>query len=228
MGSAVIPIVFVVDGDLSVLASLECLICYGGWRPRTFESAREFMAQPRPFVPSCLILAVAPGNPEDLEIQMQIACERPEIPIVVISRCGDIPTAVKAMKAGAIDLLVNPFSSDALLGAIRQGLERSGAALHREVAVRALRERHASLTHRERQIMTLVAHGRLNKLIASELGISEVTVKAHRGRVMRKMNAPSLAALVDMAGKLNLTRFTPQLRLAESSRASPPLQPAAA
>jgi FixJ family two-component response regulator len=210
------PIVFVVDHDLSVLAALHCLIRFGGWQPKTFESARDFTAEPRPLVPSCLVLAFSPRDPNDLEVQRQIARERPEVPVIAIASYGDIPTTVQAMKAGAVDVLVKPCSDEVLLGAIRQGLERSRAAISEQVAIQVLRERYASLSHREQEVMTLVVQGRLNKLIGAELGISEITVKAHRGRVMRKMDADSLPALVHMAATLGLTRPTPRVRLSES------------
>jgi FixJ family two-component response regulator len=210
------PIVFAVDGDVSVLASLERSIHCEGWQPKTFESAREFITQPRPFVPSCLVLVLSPSN--DLETQKQIARERPETPIIVISSQGDIPTAVQAMKAGAVDLLVKPFNNDALLDAIRQSLERSRAVIGHEVTVKMLKERYASLSRREREVMTLVVQGRLNKLIANELGISEITVKAHRGSVMRKMDAESLPALVHMAATLGLALCMLRVRFIENTR----------
>ena len=199
-----VPIVFVVDEDVSVRASLERLIRCEGWQPKTFESAWEFLTQPRLLVPCCLILAVSPPAWNDLELQRQIALDRPEMPIIIISGYGDIPTMVRAMKAGAVDLLVKPLSNGVLLDAIRQSLERSRAALDREIEIRDLRSRYASLSARERQVMTLVVAGLLNKQVAGQLGISEITVKQHRGRVTRKMDAHSLPALVHMAATLGL------------------------
>jgi FixJ family two-component response regulator len=198
----VAPIVFVVDDDDTVRVSLGQLIHSQGWRPEVFESAGEFLAQSRPLVPSCLIIALSPADPNDLNVQKHIARERPEVPIIVISGYGDIPTTVQVIKAGAVDLLVKPFSNEILLGAIRQGLERSRVALDREGEIHDLRNRHASLTSRERQVMALVVSGLLNKQVAAELRITESTVKAHRGQVMRKMKADSLAGLVSMASQL--------------------------
>jgi FixJ family two-component response regulator len=209
------PVVFVIDDDISVLASLQCLIRCEGWQHKAFESAREFITGPRPFVPSCLILALQSPDPRDLEVQKQIARERPEIPIIVISGYGHIPTTVQAIKAGAVDFLVKPLSDDVLLSAIRQGLERSRASIAEQAAIQVLRERYASLSLRERQVMTLVVQGRLNKLIGAELNISEITVKAHRGRVMRKMDADSLPSLVHMAATLGLARPTARVRLSD-------------
>jgi len=200
------PLVFVIDDDISARDSLDLLIRSEGWQPETFASAREFLAQPRPFIPTCLILAVSPSDPDCLEVQKQIARERPETPIIVISGYGDIPTAVQIMKAGAVDLLVKPCSNDDLLGAIRQGLERSRVAVDRELETRDLRTCYASLTPRETQVMGLVVSGLLNKQIGGSLGISEITVKAHRGQVMQKMKANSLADLVRMASKLQRSR----------------------
>ncbi len=200
------PIVFVVDEDISVRESLEHLIHSAGWRPETFASPEEFLAQPRPHVPNCLILALSHPDTNGLEVQRQIARERPEMPIVVISSYEDIPTTVQAMKAGAVDFLVKPCSHDTLLAAIRQSLERSRLSLEREVELRDVRSCYTSLTPRERQVMALVVSGLLNKQIGGELGISEITVKAHRGQVMHKMRANSLPDLVRMAVKLRPAR----------------------
>jgi|SRR5277367_3466610 len=213
-----IPIVFVVDEDVSVRASLEHLIRCEGWQPKTFESAWELLAQPQHLVPCCLILALSPPAWNNLELQRQIARERPEIPIIVISGYGDISTTVQAMKAGAVDLFVKPFSNGILLDAIYQGLERSRAALDCEIQIRGLQGRYASLSAREQQVMTLVVAGLLNKQVGGQLGISEITVKQHRGRVMRKMGARSLPALVNMAATLGLVRFMTRSALANKTR----------
>jgi len=196
------PVVFVIDEDIFVRTSLERLIRSEGLHCETFESTREFFAWPRPHVPSCLILALALPGVNALEMQKQIARERPEMPIIAISNHEDIPTTVQAMKTGAIDFFVKPFSNEVVLGAIQESLERSGLALDREMEKHDLRSRYMSLTPRERQVMALVVSGLLNKQVGAELGISEITVKAHRGQVMQKMKANSLADLVRMAGKV--------------------------
>src|SRR5580692_4727751 len=179
------PIVFVVDDDVSVRESLESLIRFAGWEPETFASAEEFLARPRVLVPSCLILDVALPDLSGLDLQKRIAVDRIDMPIIFITGYGDVPTTVQAMKAGAVEFLTKPFRDDALVNAIRQAVERSRVALGYEAEMLALRNCYASLTHRERQVMVRVVSGLLNKQVGGELGISEITVKAHRGKVMR-------------------------------------------
>jgi len=202
------PIVFVVDDDVSVRESLELLIRCEGWQPETFASAREFLARPRGLVPSCLVLDVSLPGLSGLDLQKDIAVERPDMPIIFITGYGDVPMTVQAMKAGAVEFLTKPFSDDVLLSGIRQALERSETALSHEAEMRTLRDRYASLTGREREVMALVVAGLLNKQVGSDLGISEITVKIHRGHLMKKMEARSLADLVRMAETLGIKRTT--------------------
>jgi FixJ family two-component response regulator len=198
------PIVFVVDDDISVRESLELLIRCAGWQPETFASAQEFLARPRLLVPSCLVLDVTLPGLNGLDLQKRIAVDRIDMPIIFITGYGDVPTTVQAMKAGAVEFLTKPFGDDVLLSAIRHAIDRSRAALGHEAEMQVLRDRYASLTPREREVMALVASGLLNKQVGSELGISEITVKAHRGQVTRKMKADSIADLVNMAARLRL------------------------
>lgn len=196
------PLVFVVDDDISVRESLELLIPSAGWRVETFASAQDFLAYDRPLAPSCLVLDLSLPDLNGLELQTRIAANQLEMPIIFITGHGDVPTTVRAMKAGAAEFLTKPFPDQVLVDAIQSALERSRAALDHEAEMRALRERYASLTGREREVMALVVAGLLNKQVGGELGISEITVKAHRGKVMRKMSADSLADLVNMAARL--------------------------
>jgi len=198
------PIVFVVDDDVSVRESLELLIRCAGWQPEMFASAQQFLSHPRVLVPSCLILDVSLPDLNGLDLQKRMVCDRIDMPIIFITGYGDVPKTVQAMKAGAMEFLTKPFNDEALLNAIRQALERSRVALDQDAEIKALRGCYASLTPRERQVMALVVSGLLNKQVGGELGISEITVKAHRGKVMQKMKAESLADLVKMTVRLRL------------------------
>jgi len=198
------PIVFVVDDDISVRESLELLIRSAGWQPETFASAQEFLAHPRMLVPSCLVLDVSLPGLNGLDLQKRVAVERTDMPIIFITGHGNVPMTVQAMKAGAVEFLTKPFGDHVLVSAIRNALERSHTALSHEAEMRVFRDCYASLTPREREVMALVVSGLLNKQVGGELGISEITVKAHRGQVMQKMKADSLADLVKMAARLGL------------------------
>jgi FixJ family two-component response regulator len=197
------PIVFVVDDDISVRESLELLIHNEGWQPKMFASAQEFLDCPRALVPSCLLLDISLPGLNGLDLQKRIAVERTDMPIIFITGYGDVPKTVQAMKAGAVEFLTKPFNDEVLLTAVRQALERSRLSLAQESEMQELRDRYASLTPREREVMALVVSGLLNKQVGGELGISEITVKAHRGQVMQKMKANSIADLVKMAGRLH-------------------------
>ena len=198
------PIVFVVDDDISVRESLEALIRFAGWQPEIFASAQEFLSRAPVPVPNCLVLDVSLPGLNGLDLQKRIAADRIDMPIIFITGHGDVPMTVQAMKAGAVEFLMKPFSDDVLLNAIRHAIERSHTVLGHEAKIQTLRDCYASLSRREREVMALVVTGLLNKRVGFELGISEITVKAHRGKVMRKMKADSLADLVTMAAKLRL------------------------
>ena len=197
-------VVYVVDDDISVRESLELMITAAGWKPQKFASAQDFLSHPRIFTPSCLILDVNLPDLNGLELQKRIAADRVAVPIIFLTGYGDVPMTVQAMKAGAVEFLTKPFNDDIMLNAIRHAIERSQAALNDAAELLALQERYASLSSREREVMGLVVSGLLNKQVGGQLGISEITVKAHRGQVMRKMQARSFADLVNMSGKLGL------------------------
>jgi len=198
------PIVFVVDDDISVRESLESLILFAGWQPQIFASAQDFLPRPPALVPSCLVLDVMLPDLNGLDLQKRLATDRVTMPIIFITGHGDVPMAVRAMKAGAVEFLNKPYSDEMLLSAIQEAIECSDAALRREAEMRSIRDRYASLSPRERQVMALVVRGLVNRHVGSELFITEITVKVHRGNVMRKMKADSLADLVNMAATLGL------------------------
>jgi FixJ family two-component response regulator len=208
MGRSTMPpaksIVFVVDDDISIRESLELLILEAGWHPELFASAQAFIDYPIVSVPHCLVLDISLPGLNGLELQKRVLTVRPELPIIFITGHGDVPKTVQAMKAGAVEFLTKPFPDAVLLDAIRHALERSRSFLGKAAEIQDLRDRYASLTQREQQVMKLVVDGLLNKQVGGELGISEITVKAHRGKVMQKMKADSLPDLVKMAGKLGL------------------------
>ena len=196
------PTVYVVDDDVSVRESLEALVEVGGWQPRIFASAKAFLAEPPAVGPSCLVLDVGLPDLNGLDLQSAIARDRADMPIIFITGFGDVPMTVRAMKAGAAEFLTKPFSDEVLLEAIGAAIERSRTAVGEQASLKSLRGRYASLSRREREVMSLVVSGLLNKQVGGELGISEITVKAHRGKVMEKMGARSLADLVKMSERL--------------------------
>jgi FixJ family two-component response regulator len=196
--------VFVVDDDVSVRESLESLIRFAGGQPETFASAQAFLSRPPATTPSCLVLDIELPGVDGLELQERIAVDRSEMPIIFITGHADVPRTIRAMKGGAVEFLTKPFADDVLLQALERAIERSRRALGQAAELKVLRERYASLTPREREVMSWIAAGLLNKQVGAELGRSEITIKTHRGRVMQKMQADSLADLVRMAGKLDL------------------------
>lgn len=198
------PIVYVVDPDPSVRSSLEALIRRAGWKAETFASVAAFLAHPRLVAPSCLLLEISLPDSDAFELQEHFAANRKETPIIAMAHQADIPMAVRAMKAGAVEFLLKPLADDALLAAVRHASAQSHDVLQREAELLGLQQRHDSLSGREREVMLQVVAGRLNKQVGAELGISVITVKAHRGRVMRKMGADSLPQLVNMALQLRL------------------------
>lgn len=200
------PMVYVVDDDTAVRRSLETLIESAGWTSATFGSAADFLAFPRVPSPGCLVLDVMLPDLNGLELQHRVASERSQLPVVFISGYGDVPMTVRAMKAGAVDFFTKPFHGIALLAAIDQAIRRSAAALERAAELAVIRDSYLSLSCRERQVMSLVVTGMLNKQVADTLSISKITVKAHRGHAMRKMKARSLADMVKMSARLEEPR----------------------
>ena len=197
------PVVFIVDDDLSVRESLQSLVRSAGWQAETFASAKDFLARPRVVTPSCLVLDVQLPDLSGLDVQQRVV-DRIDLPIIFITGYTDVPITVRAMKAGAIEFLTKPYQSDVVLDAIQNAFERSRAALGRQAKMMSIRDHYASLSRREREVMALVVSGLLNKQVGGELGISEITVKAHRGNVMRKMRAESVPDLVRMAASLEI------------------------
>ena len=220
--TSVTPIVFVVDDDASARESLASLIRSAGWHPKLMSSAQQFLVLPRIHAPCCLLLDVDLPDLSGLDLQQRVS-DRTDMPIIFIADRSDVSTTVKAMKAGAVEFLMKPFRNDVIRNAMRDALERSRVALRHEAGMSVLREHLAALTRREREVMELVLSGLLNKQIAAKLGITEITVKVHRGSMMRKMGADSLLELVKIATRLRLTPVTqeesrPQRKLALSSR----------
>lgn len=201
------PVVFIVDNDTPLRESLELLIRSAGWQPMAFGSAEEFLDCPRDLAPNCLVLELLLPGLDGLDLQKLATKECPHMPVIFITDHGDVSSTVRAMKAGAVEFLTKPLNNKVLLSAIEQALQCSQSSLQRLTGIQTLLTRYSSLSNREREVMALVVSGRLNKQVAADLGISEVTVKAHRGRVMHKMEADSLADLVMMAGKLGVAQL---------------------
>jgi len=201
------PIVFVVDADASKRAALASLAATRGWQASTFGTAREFLQAARVQAPSCIVLDVDMPDMHGLTLQQRVAIERPEMPVIFLTGLRDVATTVAAMKAGAMEFLIKPCDDSTLVQAIAGALERSRIALARRIHEDKLRERYGCLTGREREVFALVVSGLLNKQVAGRLGISEITVKVHRGSAMRKMCARSLAELVTMAGQLGVSKL---------------------
>jgi FixJ family two-component response regulator len=199
------PVVFIVDGDAFVRESIELLICRSGWQPRACASAEEFLAHPRLLIASCLVVELSLSGLGGLALQTLVQ-DRPELPIIFTSARVDVSAAVQAIRAGGLDFLTKPISEERLVEAMQHGIERSWAALNHQAQIRALEQRYESLSRREREVMDLVVLGRLNKQVGGDLGICEDTVKAHRGRAMRKMQARSFAELVNIAASLRHLR----------------------
>lgn len=216
------PLVFIVDDDVAVRESLLGLVAEQGWQAEAFSSAGEFLAHARPRLPSCLVLDVSLPDQDGLDLQQRVAAEHGVLPIIFITGCGDVEITVRAMKAGAVEFLTKPFGDAVLVAAIEHALAGSRAALQREAELRTLRDCYESLSRRERQVMSLVISGRLNKQVGDELGISVITVKAHRGQVMRKMNANSLPELVTQAASLGVAP-APSAHVGPARRQPPPL-----
>jgi FixJ family two-component response regulator len=196
------PAVFVVDDDVSVREALEGMLDFAGFEVLAFGSAHQFLNSPRANVPNCLVLDVGLPDLNGLDLQKLVAGDRVDMPIIVITGRGDVPMTVSAMKAGAVEFLTKPLDDEVLLDAIRHAIERSRSAQDRNAEIRVLQDRYESLSKREREVMDLIVSGLLNKQVGYELGISEITVKAHRGKVMQKMKVRSFAELVRIAGRL--------------------------
>lgn len=201
------PVVFIVGDNVSMLETLDRSIRDAGWLVEAFESARRFLARMRPEVPSCLVLEIDLTHLSGLELRKQLVANQFQLPVVFVTSYGDVPMTVRTTKAGTLEFLTKPFSKDVLLSAIESALEHSQNLIDKEVELQTLRVRYASLSRREREVMSLISTGLLNKQVGGELGISEITVKAHRGQIMRKMQAASFADLVMQASRLGLRRW---------------------